>query len=98
MYMDHRPSFRSHGFAKKQGAVSHSSTEAEVIAMDAALRLEGLPALMLWDIVIECMHKAMSEHCDHKAQNDLSVKKKGRSSNVQNDELSSDTRVHGQRN
>ena len=27
---------------KKHGAVSHSSTEAEVIALDAALRLEGL--------------------------------------------------------
>ena len=40
---------------KKQGAVSHSSTEAEVIALDAALRLEGLSALMLWDIVIEVL-------------------------------------------
>ena len=42
---------------KKQGAVSHSSTEAEVIALDAALRLEGLPTLMLWDTVLECMQK-----------------------------------------
>ena len=40
---------------KKHGAVSHSSTEAEVIALDAALRLEGLPALMLWDTVIEVL-------------------------------------------
>ena len=31
---------------KKQGVVSHSSSEAEVIALDAALRLEGLPALI----------------------------------------------------
>ena len=38
---------------KKQGAVSHSSTEAEIIAMDAAMRLEGLPALCLWDLVID---------------------------------------------
>ena len=30
---------------KKQGAVSHSSTEAEVIALDAAMRMECLP---LW--------------------------------------------------
>ena len=35
--------------------MSHSSTEAEVIALDAALRLEGLPALMLWDTVIEVL-------------------------------------------
>jgi hypothetical protein len=38
---------------KKQGAVSHSSSEAEIIAMDAAMRLEGLPALCLWDLVLE---------------------------------------------
>jgi hypothetical protein len=38
---------------KKQGAVSHSSAEAEIIAMDAAVRLEGLPALYLWDLVID---------------------------------------------
>ena len=38
---------------KKQTAVSHSSSEAEIIALDAALRLEGIPALMLWDLVLE---------------------------------------------
>ena len=37
---------------KKQTAVSHSSAEAEVISLDAGLRMEGLPALMLWDQVI----------------------------------------------
>ena len=40
---------------KKHGAVSHSSTEAEVIALDAALRIEGIPALMLWDTVIDVL-------------------------------------------
>jgi hypothetical protein len=38
---------------KKQGAVSHSSTEAEVIALDAAMRMEGIPILMFWDQAIE---------------------------------------------
>ena len=38
---------------KKQGAVSHSSSEAAIIAMDAAMRLEGLPALILWDLVLD---------------------------------------------
>ena len=37
---------------KKQDAVSHSSSEAEVIALDAALRLEGIPALLLCEIVL----------------------------------------------
>ncbi len=43
-------------FCKKQGAVSHSSSEAEVIALDASLRLEGLPAVDLWDQVIDVLH------------------------------------------
>ena len=34
---------------KKQGAVSHSSTESEVIALDAVLRLDGIPALTFWE-------------------------------------------------
>ena len=42
---------------KKQGAVSHSSTEAEVIALDAAMRMEGIPMLMFWDQVIEVFSK-----------------------------------------
>lgn len=32
---------------KKQGAVSHSSTEAEIVALDAAIRMEGVPCLDL---------------------------------------------------
>ena len=38
---------------KKQGPVSHSTAEAEVISLDAGARLEGLPALMLWSLVID---------------------------------------------
>ena len=37
---------------KKQVPISHSSSEAEVIALEAALRLEGIPALLFWDEVI----------------------------------------------
>ena len=39
--------------SKKQGAVSHSSSEVEVIALDAATRMEGISALSLWDTVVE---------------------------------------------
>ena len=49
-----------HEAAKKQGATSHSSSEAEVIALDAALRMEGIPALMLWDIIMEVYHPEIS--------------------------------------
>ena len=38
---------------KKQGAISLSSSESEVIALDTGLRLEGIPALNLWDQVVE---------------------------------------------
>ena len=38
---------------KKQTSVSHCSTESEVISLDAGLRMDGLLALDLWDIVIK---------------------------------------------
>ena len=41
---------------KKQGAISHSSTEAEIIALDALLRMEGIPSLVLWENVIDTLY------------------------------------------
>ena len=41
---------------KKQTCVSHSSTEAEIISLDAGLRMDGIPALDLWDLVKEVLH------------------------------------------
>ena len=41
---------------KKQTSVSHSSTEAEVISLNAGLRMDGIPALDFWDWVIEVFH------------------------------------------
>ena len=46
--------FGSHTFVlmiwmcKKQTSVSHSSTESDIISLDAGLRLDGIPALDLW--------------------------------------------------
>ena len=37
---------------RKQTAVSHSSTESEIISLDTGLRLDGLPALELWDLLV----------------------------------------------
>ena len=37
---------------KKQTAVSHSSTESEIISLDTGLRLDGLLALELWDVSV----------------------------------------------
>ena len=41
---------------KKQTLVSHSSTEAEIISLNAGLRIDGIPALTLWEMVIEIFH------------------------------------------
>ena len=40
---------------KKQTSVLHSSTEAEIISLDAGLRMDGILALDLWDVVIEVL-------------------------------------------
>ena len=40
---------------KKQTSVSHSSTESEIISLDAGLRLDGLPALELWDLIVSVL-------------------------------------------
>ena len=37
---------------KKQTAVSHSSTESEIISLDTGLRLDGLHPLELWDLIV----------------------------------------------
>ena len=37
---------------KKQTAVSHSSTESEIISLDAGLGLDGIHALDLWDLIV----------------------------------------------
>ena len=38
---------------KKQTSVSHCSTEAEVISLDAGLRMDGIPGVDLWNLVFE---------------------------------------------
>ena len=41
---------------KKQTSVSHCSTEAEVNSLVAGLRMDGIPALDPWELVIEVFH------------------------------------------
>ena len=47
----------------KQTSVSHSSTESEVVTLDAGLRVDGIRALDLWDLVIEVLHSSPNQHC-----------------------------------
>ena len=39
-------------FAKEQTAVSHSSTESDIIALEEAVRIAGLPILTFWETVV----------------------------------------------
>ena len=54
---------------KKRTSVSHSSTESEVISLDAGMRMDRILALELWDVVIEVLHspkipyQAVKDHC-----------------------------------
>ena len=71
---------------KKQTAVSHSSTESEIISLDTGLRLDGLPALELWDLIVS-VHGNVSrvsdrsgkpesdDHKHHKSHNKIDVMK-----------------------
>ena len=47
---------------KKQTSVSHSSTESEIISLDAGLRLGGLPALDLWDLIVSVLGNTIQTH------------------------------------
>ena len=50
--------FGSHTFVpiswmcEKQTSVSPSSTQSEIISLDAGLRVDGIPALDLWDLIV----------------------------------------------
>ena len=72
--------FGSHTFVpiswmcKKQTAVSHSSTESEIISLDTGLRLHGLPALELWDLIVSVFGN-VSRVSDGSGQPDGSQKK-----------------------
>ena len=53
---------------KKQTSVSHSSTESEIISLDAGLRMDGSPALDLWDLIIEVFHSSPNQINKSKGQ------------------------------
>ena len=50
-------------------SVSHISTESEIISLDAGLRLDGIPALDLWDLIVAVLHG--NTYQSHQARGDL---------------------------
>ena len=59
---------------KKQTAVSHSSTESEIISLDTGLRLDGILALDLWDLIVSVLGN-VSRVSDRSGQLDSDVHK-----------------------
>ena len=76
--------FGSHTFVpkswmcKKQTAVSHSSTESEIISLDTGLRLDGLLALELWDLIVSVLGN-VSRVSDRSGKLDNDVHKRHKS-------------------
>ena len=48
-------------FARKQGPVSHSSSEAEIVSMELATRTEGIPTLNFWETVVQMFTNTVPE-------------------------------------
>ena len=53
---------------KKQTSVSHGSAEPEQKSLDAGLRMDGIPALDFWDLVIEVFHSSPTQSKKTKGQ------------------------------
>ena len=84
--------FGSHTFVpigwmcKKQTSVAQSSTESEIISLDTGLRLDGLLALELWDLIVSVLENVSrvsdgsgkpesDDHKHHKSLNKIDVMK-----------------------
>ena len=76
--------FGSHTFVpvswmcKKQTAVSHSSTESEIISFDTGLTLDGLLALEFWDLIVSVLGN-VSRVSDRSGKPDNDVHKRHKS-------------------
>ena len=70
---------------KKQTCVSHSSTRADIISLDAVFRVERIPALDLWDLTIEVLHS------DSNRKQKLKPERKNPSSKKVSEKKQSDT-------
>ena len=64
---------------KKQTAVSHSSTESEIISLDTGLRLNCLPALELWDLIVSVLGNVSVSDRSGQPDNDVVISLKRKS-------------------
>ena len=47
---------------KEQTSFSHSSTESDIISLDAGLRLDGITAIDLWDLIVAVLGNTNQSH------------------------------------
>ena len=47
---------------RKKTSVPHSSTESEIISLDVGLRLDGIPAVDLWDLIVFVLGNTTQNH------------------------------------
>ena len=64
---------------KQQTSVSHSSTESEIISLDAGLRLDGISALDLWDLIVSVFGSVIqtSDRTERPVVNDKDQRSEG---------------------
>jgi hypothetical protein len=74
-----RSCFPIAGHSKRQTCVSHSTPEAEIVAADAAVRTCGIPALILWTVILPLI-VTIYFHEDNQAM--IQVMKTGRNPNM----------------
>ena len=63
---------------KKQTVVTHSSSEAEIISLDAGLRMEGIPAMSLWYTYLRTRYYSSCKLHEHPRR------QRGKNANVDN--------------
>ena len=73
--------FQKVGRARNKLLFSHSSTESEIISLDTGLRLDGLPALELWDLIVS-VFGSVSQISDRTGQPVNDVKKHHKSQKI----------------
>ena len=66
-------------FAKRQTAVSHSTTESEMVSLEEGLRTEALPTLTFWEHVVQLFSEPagnLERHADQQEGEDAKVQNK----------------------
>ena len=61
-------------FVKRQGCVTHSSSEAEIASLDASVRMIGIPCLQFWEIVSEMFSRARPVSSESKCYGSRNVR------------------------